>query len=393
MNEIPKIAVLLETSREYGRSLLRGIIRYARLHGPWTLVASPGHIAERLPPLGRTELQGIIGPVVSARVAHKIQELGLPTIATEARATGLRAVRKAAGLAEIRADSAAIARMAAEHLLERGFQHFGFCGLCRMAWSDARRQAFSGLLTEAGFSCHVYPLPQHRRDERWEREMPAVVRWLRGLPKPAGVMVCNDDRGLRVLRACRAAGLQVPEEIAVVGVDDDDLVCELCNPPLSSVSMDLENAGYAAAELLDRMMAGREVGFHEIVIRPTWVTTRRSSDVVAQDDRLVSDLLRFIRDNASRPIGVPDIIERSQVSRRTLERRFVEAIGRSIHDEITRCRLERAKRLLRESESPMSGVAVASGFPNVKPMVRAFRQFENCSPWEYRKASQGENAR
>ena len=212
-----------------------------------------------------------------------------------------------------------------------------------------------------------------------------LAGWLGRLPTPVALMAANDDRGRKVLQAGVTAGLQVPEDIAVVGVDDDDLVCELSAPPLSSVALDLEGAGYQAAELLDGLMSGRIEGFHELLVDPLWVVTRRSTDVVAQGDRDVATSLAFIRDNAHRPIGVTAVVNQTDLSRRALERRFTQAVGRTIREEIVRCRLERAKRLLLQTELPTHRVAEASGFGNFKPMARAFRREEDVSPGEFRR--------
>jgi LacI family transcriptional regulator len=386
MPETPVIAIALETSRAYGRGLVRGIVRYKRLHGPWTLVASPGHLEKRSPVLRNQGLSGLIAQVSSPQLGRMIRSLNLPTIVIEPELARLVGVSHKVSLAEIRSDSEAIARMVATHLLERGFKRFAYCGLPDRLWSGVRQKVFAESVAEAGYSCEIYPFPRGEQYHTWQRELPLVAQWLSGLQKPIGLMVANDDRGLQVLRACRAARVQVPEEVAVVGVDDDELVCEVCDPPLSSVSVDVENAGYAAASLLDAMMGGHATERHEIVVKPLWVTSRRSSDAMAQDDPLIAQVLRFIRDNAGRPIGVQDVVENSGLARRTLEKQFVDATHTSIGHEIMRCRVERAKPLLIETTLPMARVAAAAGFPATKPMARAFREFEHCLPWEYRKA-------
>ena len=389
MDEIPKVAVLLETSRGYGRQLLAGILRYRRLHRPWSLVVSPGHFAQHVPQLQNERLSGAITRLTPA-LTRMIHEQKLPVITMEAFSEEFAKVHRRLGLCEIHSDSVAIGRMAAEHFLDRGFRHFAYCGISHdCLWSDVRQKGFAKRVEESGYSCHVYPIARSETYGHWDHNVPVLAKWLAGLPKPLGLMVANDDRSLTALHACRIAGLQVPEEVAVVGVDDDELVCELCDPPLSSVATDLESAGYDAAELLDHMMAGRVSGFHQIIVKPLWVTTRRSSDVIAQDDRLVAGMLRFIRDHAGRPIGVRDVVEHCELSRRTLERRFSEAMGHSILDEITRQRLERAKRLLLETRLAMHRVALAAGFSNEKSMHRAFRQIIGCSPWRYRQDEHG----
>ena len=153
-------------------------------------------------------------------------------------------------------DSEGAARLAAEHLRDKGLQHFGFVGIAGKIWSARREQAFCQHMADAGYAVQVYPCAARRRLP-WSREQAILARWLAGLPKPVGVMACNDDRGREVLEACRQSQVRVPEEVAVVGVDNDELLCELSDPPLSSVALGAERAGFEAAALLDQLMAGR----------------------------------------------------------------------------------------------------------------------------------------
>ena len=200
-------------------------------------------------------------------------------------------------------------------------------------------------------------------------------------------MVCNDICGRLVLQACTEANVRVPRDVGVTGVDNDELLCELCDPPLSSVALDLDGAGYAAAQLLDGLMSGQIKGRHVVMVNPLWVVTRRSSDAILQEDTLVADALRFIMDHARQAIRVPDLVAEAGVSRRSLERRFFRATGKSILGELTRCRLERAQRLLRETNLPVYRVATESGFGSVKAFSRAFHLAEACSPAGFRRNS------
>jgi LacI family transcriptional regulator len=384
MSAIPKVALLLETSRQYGRQLLRGIARYARLHGPWSLVVSPGHFEQQLPRLHTWCGDAVIARISSPEVARAIRKAGVPAVALEASFEEFATVNQSLGISEIRPDSPAIARLAVEHLIERGFRHFAYCGLPNCLWSQVRQQEFCRCLSERAFSCAVFSSPPKSRKQDRESERVMLARWLRQLPKPIGLMACNDDRASQVLDACVTAGLPVPDEVAVIGVDNDELVCELSDPPLSSVALNLESAGYEAAALLDGIMSGRVRGYHEVSVKPRWVVARRSTDVVAQEDRTVAAALRFIHDNAGRPIQVPDVVAHTGLSRRSLERRFTAAIGRTILEELARCRLNRAKRLLLETDLSIERVALAAGFSATKPMTHAFRRLEGTLPHLYR---------
>ena len=375
---VPRVALLLETSTEYGRGLLRGVVKYARLHGPWSVDISPGHLEPVLPKANSWAGNGIIARIHSPQMAELIRATGLPVVASSLEEMAWDHNDQDFG--EIRTDSPAIARMAAQHLMEQGLPHFAYCGFSACHWSGHREQAFVQCLAAAGFGCHQLHIQYANWLQRpdWiqtsEHERPLIEGWLKSLPKPVGVMACNDACGREVLQACATAGLHVPDDVAVVGVDNDELLCELSEPPLSSVALNLEPAGYEAAMLLEAMMSGQPKSHGTVLVRPIRVVARRSSEVISQDDPLVVAALRFIRDHAGQAIGVSDVVNELQVSRRTLERRFARALGRSILSEITRCRLDRAKRLLLETDLTVQRVASGSGFGSVKTFNRAFRQ-------------------
>ncbi|MGB9879988.1 MAG: XylR family transcriptional regulator, partial [Anaerolineae bacterium] len=244
-DSLPRVALLIETSRGYGRQFLRGVIRYGRLHGPWGFYITPGDLEQALPRMRRWGGTGIIARVETPHVARAILATKLPAILvglSAARVCGNPSLQK---FSQVHSDSIGAGRLAAEHLLERGFRHFAYVGLPGYLWSQRRQEGFCQRIAEAGFPVDVYPLPEHPDIETsWEKEHRRLARWLSKLPRPTGLMACNDDRGRQVLEACLTAGIQVPEELAVVGVDNDDLFCELSDPPLSSVALNAESAGY-----------------------------------------------------------------------------------------------------------------------------------------------------
>ena len=381
---VPQVALLLETSTEYGRGLLRGILRYSRLNGPWSLYVAPGHLEQELPKRKSWSGTGIIARIHSLEMAKLIRATRLPFVASSLEESCLPGRGHKFG--EIRTNSLAIAQMAAVHLVERSLRHFAFCGFVGCAWSLQREEAFSRYLAEQGFGCQTHRIKLANWMQRpnwianWEGEQPILVGWLKSLPKPTGLMACNDSCGREVLQACAAAGLRVPDDVAVVGVDNDELMCELSSPPLSSVALDLEKAGYEAARLLDSLMSNRLNGEHLVQVEPLYIATRQSSDVIAQDDPCIATALRFIKDHAGQPINVSNVVEEVGVSRRTLERRFVQAVGRSVLAELTGCRLERAKRLLLETDLPSQRVAAAAGFGCLKTFNRLFRSSLGVSP-------------
>ena len=215
-----------------------------------------------------------------------------------------------------------------------------------------------------------------------------IGAWLKSLPRPVAIMACNDICGRQVLEASLGQGLNVPDDVAVLGVDDDGLICNLANPPLSSVAFNLEQAGYQAAEVLDGLMAGRIREPQRIMVPSLWVVARRSTDVIATDDRHLSGALRFIRDHARHAIGVSDVVQQAGLSRRGLEIRFRQILGRSIRSEIERVRLAFAKQLLLETALPLQRIATLVGFGSLPYLSNVFRRETGLTLAQFRRGMQ-----
>ena len=344
MAGMPRVALLVETSRGYGRALLRGIVRYSRLHGPWAFYVTPGDFEQVLPRMKSWGGTGIIARIETPEVARAILASGLPAIALDLSEDETRAGHPLGTLSEVASDSHSAARMAAEHLLERGFPHYAFVGVDGRVWSDRRRRGFIERIREGGHEPEVYDPPRACAIASGSANSPSLRCC--GLPRPVGLMACDDDRGREVLEACCAGGLRVPEDVAVIGVDNDELLCGLADPPLSSVALSAEAGGYRVAALLDRMMRARRGGKPpplkpcRLLVEPLHVVTRRSTDIVAHDDTEVAAAIHFLHDHAAEPIGVAELVDQLLISRRSLEIRFRKALGRTIHEELMRIRLE-----------------------------------------------------
>lgn len=383
--DMPKVALLVETSLGYGRGLLRGVIRYARLHGPWAFYIQPGDLRQLLPKMKEWGGTGIIARIETPEVAKAVLAARLPTILLDLNSEQLDPKNPLSRFSELRPDSHKAGRLAAEHLVERGFRNFAFVGVWGdPPWSLQRGEGFNERLKESRFSCNQFPMPRTARDRHWGREQTILAQWLQNLPKPLGVLACDDDRGRQVLEACQAGKLHVPEDVAVVGVDNDELLCELSDPTLSSVALDSEQAGYEAAALLDGLMTGRIQKSRRILVEPTRVVVRRSTDVHATEDRDLAKAVRFIQDNIVRPIGVEDVVEHVDCSRRALELRFRRILGQSVNREIQQIRVERARQLLAETDLSVTHVAEALGFGSANYMIRLFRHIVGISPHKYR---------
>jgi LacI family transcriptional regulator len=308
----------------------------------------------------------------------EIITMGLPTIISPYK-------KQFPGLPNIIPDDGTIGKMAAEHLLDRGFRFFAYCGFEDMFAARNRGEIFRKRIAETGFEAYVYKEPRSRVKRLWENEQNLMADWLKSLPKPVGLMASNDDRARQVMEACKIAGLHVPEEVAIIGVDNDDLVCNLSHPSLSSVALNFERSGYEAAELLHKLMAGKKVANKKIVVHPTHVVTRQSTDILAMEDPDVVEAVRFIRQHSKEPIQVSDVVEAATVSRRLLYQRFHEVLGCSPKEEIRRARVEQIVRLLMETNLPISKIALTLGYANVAHIARYFRQEKGMNLQTYRK--------
>jgi len=372
------VALLIEATNGYARGLLHGVAQYTHERGHWTVYFEL-HSLEAPPPkwLKGWEGDGILARIGSRRMARAVLEIGLPVVELRRRIS-------IPGVPSIGPDHQAVARLAGEHFRERGFRQFGVCGLPRRVDPplDHRADAFVQYLRQAGLPCSVYPA---KRGLSWEQDQRRIARWVRSLPKPLGVMTCNDTRGLQLLRACASIGVPVPDEVAVIGAGNDDCVCGLSHPPLSSVDLAPETIGYEAAALLDRMMTKRQTVAHDIHVPPRGMITRLSSDVLASSDQAVSRAVGFIRAHACDDILVSDVLAHVKLSRSALEPRLKQVIGRTIHQEIRRVRIERAKTLLATTSLPTKQIAADTGFHYVQYLTRVFRNVTGQTPVAYRK--------
>jgi LacI family transcriptional regulator len=377
MAKIPKVILLIESSRASGRSLLRGIADYARHHGPWAFYWEPGGLEKAWPRLKSLEADGII-----LRDVEKVEEvlaLGIPAVVFG------HSQREIPGLVNILTDGLAIGRLAAEHLVSCGFKHLAYCGFEDKPWSEERWESFRERGQLSGCQTGLYHSPSVAVERSWKQEQQALARWLKSLPKPVGLMACNDDRGQHVIETCKVAGLHVPDEVAVIGADNDELVCELSDPPLSSVVLNFERAGYEGAEQLARLMRGKAATQSRIMCTAGAVVARQSTDISATLDARVAKSLRFIRDHARQAIHVDDVVQASGLSRRVLEKSFRKILGRSILHEIRRVRVGQICRMLVETNQPISAIALALGYAGVEHVARYFRMEKRMTPLGYRK--------
>ena len=391
---VPRVIITADTSRVSGRRLIRGIAKYARLHGPWLFNRQPmfnqyqtgskisKSEVKTLTQFKKFNPDGIIANNVNNKEQFDhILNLGVPIVIIGdyiPEETSSRFIR-------ICSDTEAIGKLAAEHLLDRGYKNYAFCGYDFINWSHARGNAFSKVLANKGFETHYYEQPKSPSKRRWENEQYIIAKWLQSLPKPVGVMACNDDRAQQVIEACKIENLHVPEQVSVLGVDDDEFVCDLTEPPLSSVFLNNEKAGFEASRQLHKMIKVENFPNQEIIVTPTHIVTRQSTDILAIDDPHVALAVRYIRQHSKELIQVSDVVNVVTVGRRTLEQRFNKIIGRSIFNEITRCRIDKISEALVESNKSISELALNFGYHDEGHISRYFKRTQGVTPLEYRK--------
>jgi len=382
MTHRPHVALLVETSIHYGRQILRGITRYLRSHQSWSVFLEQRELWTAPPSwLKNWRGNGVICRKTTPQLAPLLARAGVPLVDLNDRGP-------AVGAPKIESDHHAIGVLAADHLLERGFRHFAFCGFSGQLWSQIRREGFTGRLAERGYQCGVWESPWTGPAARsWEREQTQISRWLDSLPRPVGLMACSDMRGQHVLDGCQRLDRAVPEEIAVIGVDDDAVLCNLCYPPLSSVVPNPERVGYEAAALLERLMAGESAPTEILRIEPVGVQTRQSSEVLAVDDPAVASALRFIRERAFQGCSMKEVLKHAAMSRSLLERKFRQYLGHSPQAEIRSVQLKRVKQLLAESDLPLSEIAALAGYAHPEYMSVVFKRETRQTPGQFRAAS------
>jgi len=383
-----KVLLAIGSSRGSERGILRGIARYSRFHGPWILYrevpfyrkppysSEPKHTgtSTRLPD---GDIDGLIGFVANSAQLRKLIPPGLPAVV-------LPIEDKTTNRCRIVEEDNVVGRIAAEHFLERGFTRFAFCGYDRMYWSRVRQEGFIQHLAKKGYTVYLCDFGKLPAGTSPQTEQALIAGWLKSLPKPIGLLACNDDRAQQVFEANKTAGMHVPDDVAILGVDNDDMICELTNPPLSSIAMNFEQVGYEAAVQLDRQVQGKKASHMDIYVRPTHIHTRLSTDAVAVEDPVVAKGLRFIRDHAPDIQSVGEVVEVTASSRRLLERHFRQTIGVSIYKEIQRVRIERACEMLVATDWSLGDIAERCGFSNPIHLSVAFKRQMKVAPGQYR---------
>jgi LacI family transcriptional regulator len=384
---MPQVAVLLPMSVKVSRDMRRGILQYVRRHGPWGLHIIEGRQGEqKLIRMKEWGCTGIFGRLYTPELVEAASRAKVPQVLVDPEERFQSKGHPLYRHSLVRSDTAAVGRLAAEYFLARKFTHYAYVGEVQgLCWSVRRGEAFAEAIRQAGFDCRVYgPLTDAEKEDAG-LERARLCAWLRGLPKPVALLAAMDNRGRQVMDACAWAGLAVPRDIAVLGVDNDDDLCETTTPPMSSILLEAERASYEAARHLDDLMRGATRRRKVITYGPAQVISRRSTDTTQISDVVVVKALEFIAVNACSGIGVPDVVRHVRASRRLAEQRFRGQLGRTVLDEIRRVRLERVRTLLRETNLSIGEIAHACGFDSESHLGTVFRREHGCTMRDFRK--------
>ena len=381
MYRIPKVAILIETSRTCERSFLRGIAKYSSLLGPWTVCTKPQfylkskkkHFFQYLLNWG---VQGIVAS--DTEIDEEMIDSGIPIVSHVIK-------HQIPGLINVIGDTIESGRMAADHFLKCGLQNFAFYGFGKRYWSEGRMDSFRDTVEKAGFETHIFTESESLFYRSLEKTQLALSKWLCALPKPIGLMTCADDFSQHAVEACKITNINIPDEISIIGVDNDELVCSLSNPTLSSISLNFEAAGYQAATILNKMMKGQKITNQHIIVQANRIVERQSSNILAIDNKEVVNAILFIQDNAKYPIQVPDVVNATSLSRRSLELEFKKHCKRSIHNIIKHYRITLICKMLTETKMTISQIVQEMDFADTAHFSRYFHESMNIRPSDYRK--------
>lgn len=372
-----KVALVFETSNAYARTLLEGVFAYVRAHDTWAFsLVEQGNAGE--PPVWLSDWggDGIIARIKNDKLAQAIAASGRPAV-------DVSVGRLLPAAPSLEPDDSVIGSLAAEHFVRRGFRSFAYCGDALYLLSARRGRAFAEAVRKAGFAVEEFT-PSVDAAAAATARVADIADWLHTLLKPVAIFACNDVRGHEVLEACAQAGLMAPEQVAVLGVDDDELICEMATPPLSSVIPNARRTGYEAARLLDLMMNGGTAPADRVLIEPLGITLRQSTDVLAVDDLHVAMALRFIREHVSEAISAKDVAAAVPLPRRTLEKRFRKLLNRSLHDEILTVRINRVKHLLTQTKLSLEQIAEMMNYEHPEYLSVVFKREVGVTPREFR---------
>ena len=378
-----KVILLTDFSEEYAKLLLKGIVQYSKENTPWVLCKMP---------LSYRDLHGVEG------VLEWALKWGADAIIAQFYPTDNVSIFKENGIIAIAQDFKTrfseitnitgnhplAGKMGATYFIQKGFKNFAFYGFKNIVWSEERCNGFKEELNKNDFGKNYFEYQNIDFKELWYYESDSLIDWLKMLPKPIGIMACDDNQGHHITELCKQYGLKIPEEISVLGVDNDDAICTLSDPPLSSINQAVEKGGYETALLIDELMRNPDSTAKDIIVQPTHIITRQSTDIYATDDTHISVVLKHIHQSTDTKLNVDDIARLVPLSRRLLETKFKQVTGLPVYNYIFNLRMEKFAQKLLETNAPIVEIAMELGFSDYKNISRQFKQVKGCTPSEYR---------
>ena len=382
-----RLLIVTDFTESFPTKLIQGIVRYSRRKEQWVVCRMPSFFKKEL------GIQGIVRWAKSWGADAVIGQFGQDDPVGLFAQNGIVAVAqdfrtRFSSIPNITGDYLANGRMAARYFIEHGFKNFGFFGFRDVCWSDERKEGFRLELEKAGLGESFQEYTMQDIEKLWYYERKQMSDWLRSLPKPTAIFCCDDNQGIILVEACHALGIRIPEEIAILGVDNDEMLCNLASTPLSSVAVDIEDGGYRTAELIEKMVANPGSPFEDIVLKPVRIVERMSTAGFATGDAQIRRVLLLIHRNVCRRISVEELMTTAAMSRRALERRFRAVTGESIYKYMTELKLRHFADMLTDTAEPVNNIALSMGESDTKTISRRFKQIYGCSPVEWREKTQ-----
>lgn len=379
-----RLILLTDFTEAFAHNLLRGILEYSKGRDPWVVCRMPPSYKQTYGIPGvlkwakKWEADAIIAQFDDDDEVELFRQNGIVALAQDFKS-------RFSVIPNITSKYELTGQMAADFFLQKGFRNFAFYGYKDVVWSEERYMGFRDRVTEKGFGNSFFEYQKQPLENLWYYESEPLVDWIKSLPHPVALMACDDTQGNRIMEVCRVLGIHIPEEISVLGVDNDEIICSLSEPPLSSVSLNIAKGGYEAARLIDKLMQDKESAYEDVIIQPVTIVNRLSTDIYATDNPAILAALRYIHQNLANKINVEDIVKQVPLSRRLLEVRFRQVTGQSIYQYVSDLRMERFSQLLLAGNEPIADLAMQVGLSDFKNLSRQFKSWKGCTPIEFRK--------
>ena len=379
-----RLILLTDFTEAFAHNLLRGILEYSKGRDPWVVCRMPPSYKQTYGIPGvlkwakKWEADAIIAQFDDDDEVELFRQNGIVALAQDFKS-------RFSVIPNITSKYELTGQMAADFFLQKGFRNFAFYGYKDVVWSEERCMGFRDRVTEKGFGNSFFEYQKQPLENLWYYESEPLADWIKSLPHPVALMACDDTQGNRIMEVCRVLGIHIPEEISVLGVDNDEIICSLSEPPLSSVSLNIAKGGYEAARLIDKLMQDKESAYEDVIIQPVTIVNRLSTDIYATDNPAILAALRYIHQNLANKINVEDIVKQVPLSRRLLEVRFRQVTGQSIYQYVSDLRMERFSQLLLAGNEPIADLAMQVGLSDFKNLSRQFKSWKGCTPIEFRK--------